>query len=167
MQSDADRAVVGEVVVPASLDEVWRAWTTKEGAEAFFAPRCDIDPRPGGRYEILFDLEAAPGEQGSEGMMVMAVEPPRMLAFSWNAPPQLAGVRGQMTHVVLRLERITDRETRVRLRHDGWGEGGEWDAAFAYFDRAWNRVVLPRLVHRFAVGPVAWEQPPELRPHAE
>jgi len=50
----------------------------------------------------------------------------------------------------------------VALVHDGWGEGGEWDAAFAYFERAWPRVVLPRLRYRFEYGPIDWAHPPDL-----
>jgi uncharacterized protein YndB with AHSA1/START domain len=138
---------------------VWRAWTTKEGAESFFAPSCNIALKPGGAYEMLFDLEAAPGEQGGEGMVVMAIQPQRMLAFTWNAPPHLPSVRGQRTHVVVRLCETEAGETRVTLRHDGWGEGGEWDAAFEYFGRAWADVVLPRLKRRFERGPIDWSHP--------
>jgi uncharacterized protein YndB with AHSA1/START domain len=149
-----------EIDVPAPLPAVWQAWTTKEGAESFFAPRCTIDPKPGGAYEMLFDLGAEPGKQGAEGMVVMALQPPRMLAFTWNAPPHLPRVRGQMTHVVVRLSEADAGHTRVTVRHDGWGEGGEWDAAFDYFSRTWAEVVLPRLKHRFVCGPVDWYNPP-------
>lgn len=162
MTETAERVIAGEALVPAPLEEVWQAWTTGAGAETFLAPRCRIEARPGGAFEILFDLTARPGEQGSEGMTVMAVQAPRMLAFTWNAPPHLAGVRGQRTHVVVRLAEAGERATRVSIRHDGWGEGGEWDEAFAYFERAWKQVVLPRLRHRFEAGPVDWRQPPRL-----
>ncbi len=158
----AEREIVGEIVVPAAVRAVWEAWTTKEGAQAFFAPQCTIDLRPGGAYEMLFDLEAEEGKRGGEGMLVMAVQPESMLSFTWNAPPHLARVRGQMTHVVIRLEEVDASHTRVVLRHDGWGQGGEWDAAYDYFLRAWKQVVLPRLEHRFRVGPIDWRNPPDL-----
>lgn len=161
--SDPDRVIIAEILVPAPLSEVWRAWTTKEGAESFFAPRCTIDVRPHGPYEMLFNLDARPGEQGGEGMMVLAVEPERMLSFTWNAPPDLPTVRGQMTHVVIYLFEAGPEKTRVILRHDGWGEGGEWDAAFRYFTRAWGEVVLPRLKYRFEHGPVDWNNLPRGR----
>ena len=160
MSHAAERVIAGEVVVAAPIEQVWEAWTTSAGAESFFAPRARVEARPGGRYEMLFLLDAPPGGQGSEGMIVLAVQAPRLLAFTWNAPPHLPQARGQMTHVVIRLAPAGDGATRVTLRHDGWGEGGEWDAAFAYFERAWNRTVLPRLRHRFAVGPVDWADPP-------
>jgi uncharacterized protein YndB with AHSA1/START domain len=155
-----ERAITSEISVPAPLTEVWHAWTTKEGAERFFAPRCNIDLKPGGAYEMLFNLDADHGKQGGEGMVLLAVQPPRMLAFTWNAPPHLPSVRGQMTHVVIRLFETEAGETRVTLRHDGWGEGNEWDDAFQYFSSAWADVVLPRLRHRFESGPVDWSNPP-------
>ncbi len=156
---DTSRVIACEINVPASVAEVWGAWTTKEGAESFFAPVCNIEMKPGGAYEMLFDLSAEPGKQGGEGMIVMAVQPPRMLAFSWNAPPHLPNVRGHMTHVVIRLNEQGEKETCVSLSHDGWGEGDEWDAAYHYFSKAWAEVVLPRLKHRFEVGPFDWDSP--------
>jgi len=155
-----ERAIVAEVTVAAPLNQVWEAWTTSGGAVSFFAPRCRIDLRPGGKYEMLFDLEEEPGRQGGEGMILLAVQPCEMLSFTWNAPPELSGVRGQMTHVLVRLHEVSRTQTKVVLRHDGWGSGGGWDSAFQYFDRAWNRVVLPRLKRRFESGPIDWEHPP-------
>jgi uncharacterized protein YndB with AHSA1/START domain len=157
-----NRVVKGEVTVNASVDQVWRAWTTNEGAETFFAPRCAIDARPGGKYKILFDLDQPPGTQGTEGMTVMAVQPGKMLSFTWNNPPEFPGIRNQRTHVTVSLEAIGPAQTKVVLRHDGWGEGGEWDAAFEYFEAAWKRIVLPRLKYRFEHGPIDWNHPPDL-----
>ena len=48
--------------------------------------------------------------------------------------------------------------TLVRLTHLGFGEGDEWDAVFAYFERAWG-TVLRRLARRFVSGPIDWEAP--------
>jgi hypothetical protein len=75
-------------------------------------------------------------------------------------------VRAQRTEVVLEFEALGERSTRFRLTHMGWGEGGEWDAAYAYFERAWRAVVLPRLRHRFQAGPFDWSARPELPPVA-
>lgn len=159
-QSDTEKVISVQIDVPAPLPEVWNAWTTEEGAQSFFAPKCKIDLKPGGSYEMLFDLEAEHGKQGGEGTVVLAVQPKRMLAFTWNAPPHLPSVRDQLTHVVVRMFETEAGETRVILRHDGWGEGKEWEDAFQYFSRVWREVVLPRLRYRFASGPVNWSSPP-------
>jgi uncharacterized protein YndB with AHSA1/START domain len=159
-QPGAERVITVHIHVPASLTQVWQAWTTEEGTKSFFAPQGRIDLTPGGVYEMLFDLEAEPGEQGGEGMVVLAVQPERMLSFTWNAPPHLPSVRGQMTHVVVRLSPMDLKNTWVTLRHDGWGEGAEWEEAFQYFSRVWEAVVLPRLRYRFEMGAVDWSNPP-------
>jgi hypothetical protein len=65
-----------------------------------------------------------------------------------------------MTHVTVRMRQMEAEETSVTLRHDGWGEGGEWEEAYRYFKRAWLEVVLPRLKYRFEIGPIDWSEPP-------
>ena len=59
----------------------------------------------------------------------------------------------------VRFEETGPNSTRITIRHDGWGEGGEWDQAFDYFDRAWE-VVLCWLQYRFENGPIDWNNPP-------
>jgi len=88
-------------------------------------------------------------------MRFLALQPPQMLSFDWNAPPSLPQARAQRTSVVVRIAPAGPGHSWVRLHHGGWGDGGEWDAAFAYFDRAWN-MVLGQLQQRFASGPVDW-----------
>jgi len=157
---DLDRAIRGEVVVDASLDEAWRTWTTEEGIRSFFAPDGHVQLQVNGPYEIFFNPQAQPGRRGADEMRILAFQEKKMLAFTWNAPLHLPKVRKQCTHVVLRFQEVAQGRTKVTLFHDGWGEGGEWDQAFDYFQRAWLQIVLPRLQYRFQVGPVDWEHPP-------
>ncbi len=152
-----ERVVQHQVIVQASVDAVWEAWTTEQGVKTFFAPACNIDLRANGLYEIFFDPDAEPGKRGADEMRILALQPKNMLSFTWNAPLHLPNVRWQLTHVVIRLRELEAGQTLVTLTHDGWGEGEEWDAALAYFVRAWGDVVLPRLQHRFSVGPVDWD----------
>jgi len=156
-----ERTVFGQVLVNANLKDVWEAWTTEEGARSFFAPECEINLIPGGAYEMYFAPKLPRGSRGGEGCQVLAVQPMKMLSFTWNAPPELADVRNQFTHVIIRFN-DTPQGVLITLHHDGWGMGGEWDQAFNYFDAAWNEVVLPRLQYRFAHGPINWQAPPDL-----
>jgi hypothetical protein len=61
----------------------------------------------------------------------------------------------QRSFVVVRFFPLTDTTTRVTLHHTGWGDGGEWDKAYAYFDKAWAGV-LGNLQKRFDTGPYDW-----------
>ena len=150
----ADRALVKEVTVGAPVAEVWKAWTTTEGVTTFFAPRAHVALRVGGPYELYFNDAAPKGQQGSEGCKVLEFRPMEMLSFSWNHPPTMS-IRGQHTRVVLLFKEVAPGRTQVKFVQTGWGKGEEWDRSFAYFDRAWSKV-LANLEHRFAVGPIDW-----------
>lgn len=85
----AERALDKEVVIAATLDQAWDAWTTREGITSFFAPDARIEARVGGAFQIYIDPGAAPGMKGADDMRFMALQPKKMLSFDWNAPPSL------------------------------------------------------------------------------
>ena len=153
----AERAIDKEVVVAAPIETVWPSWTSKAGIESFFAPEAEIDPRVGGAFHIHMDPLAQPGAKGADDMRFMALQPPTMLSFDWNAPPSLPEARTQRTFVVVRLAAIDGKSNRVTLHHTGWGSGGEWDKTYAYFDRAWD-YVLGNLKKRHDAGPRDWSE---------
>lgn len=153
----AERAIDKEVVVNATLDDAWNAWTTREGVVSFFAPDAVVDARPGGAFHVHFDPLAPAGSRGADDMRFLALQPKRMLSFDWNAPPSLPEARQQRTVVIVRFAPVDARQTRVTLHHTGWGDGGEWDKAYAYFDRAWGGV-LANLKKRFETGPQDWTE---------
>lgn len=159
MLPNYEKSVNGEIIVNTGVKEVWNAWTTKGGIISFFAPDCDIEFRVGGKFEIYF-LPSSEKERGAEGCILLGIQENKMLTFSWNAPPELPEARKQRTFVIVRFTEVDERHTKVNLTHIGWGEDGEWDAAFDYFHRAWCKVVLPRLKFRFDVSPVDWSNPP-------
>jgi uncharacterized protein YndB with AHSA1/START domain len=150
-----ERAIDKEVTVAAPLAAVWQSWTSKAGIESFFAPEAEVEPRVGGSFHIHMDPLAEPGMKGADEMRYMALQPMKMLSFDWNAPPSLPEARAQRTFVIVRLHDIDGKSTRVTLHHVGWGDGGEWDKTYAYFDRAWGNV-LANLKKRHESGPVDW-----------
>jgi len=151
----AERAIDKSIEVTATLDQAWAAWTTREGIVGFFAPDAKIEPRVGGAFQIYMDPTAEPGMKGADDMRFMALQPKKMISFDWNAPPSLPEARAQRTFVVVRFEPLGEKATRVSIHHTGWGDGGEWDKAYSYFDRAWG-FALGNLKKRFDSGPQDW-----------
>jgi uncharacterized protein YndB with AHSA1/START domain len=152
-----ERAIDKEVTVAAPVAAVWQSWTSKAGIESFFAPQAEVDARVGGAFHIHIDPLGEPGMKGADDMRFMALQPMKMLSFDWNAPPSLPEARAQRTFVVVRLHDIDGKSTRVTLHHTGWGDGGEWDKTYAYFDRSWPRV-LANLKKRHDSGPIDWTE---------
>jgi len=153
------RALRYRVDIPAPIQAVWSAWTDSARVREWFAPGSNIELRPLGSYEILFAPDAPPGKRGAENNLVLAVQAPEMLAFTWDAPPHFPEARKQRTSVVVRLQPLGPGRTRVWFEQTGWGRGGEWDASYHYFTSAW-KFVLTMLHYRYAVGPVDWGSVP-------
>ncbi|TXD37498.1 hypothetical protein FRC98_07335 [Lujinxingia vulgaris] len=154
---ESKRAIEVERIISAPRARVWQAWTRQEELGAWFGSDARFELRVGGPFEIYMLAEPA-GLRGSEGCRVLSYLEERMLSFSWNAPPDHP-TRPWQTRVVVELSNIDSVKavTRVRLTHTGWpvlssdqgqkdaapGEPGaaEWDATFAYFQRAWPQVM--------------------------
>jgi len=153
----AERAIDKEIIVPATLDAAWTAWTTREGIITFFAPDAVVEPKVGGAFHIHINPLAEPGMKGADDMRFLAVQPKLMITFDWNAPPSLPEARAQRTFVIVRFAAVDDKNTKVTLHHTGWGTGGEWDKTYTYFDRAWGNV-LGNLKKRFETGPMDWTE---------
>jgi len=150
-----ERRIYQEVVVKAPVEEVWKAWSTSEGVQSFFGPEARVEAKPGGAFNVHFNPYAPPGLKGADDMQVLAVQENRLISFTWNAPPHLPQARAQRTFVTVRMQPVGSGETQVRLQHGGWGDGGEWEQAYDYFEKAWPNV-LASLQKRFVEGPVDW-----------
>jgi uncharacterized protein YndB with AHSA1/START domain len=153
-----ERMITEKITVNASVDDVWKAWTTSEGIKTFFAPDAIVEARVGGPFAIYIDPSAPSGMKGADDMVFLAVQDKRMLSFTWNAPPSLPEARKQRTVVVVRFVSRGDTLTDVTINHMGWGEptaDGEWGKAYDYFAKSWPNV-LKNLKKRFDSGPVDW-----------
>ena len=139
-----------ESLVAAPREDVWRWLSTGAGWKEFLGVAdARIELRPGGPWEILFGNDAPEGQRGSEGCTTLAVDAPTLVSFTWNAPPKFAHARAQRTWVILTLESVGPKMTRVRLKHQGFAEQAaahaehaeEWKSVRGYFAQAWGKVL--------------------------
>ena len=135
--------------INAPVADVWKAWTTTDGIESFFAPKAaKVEPWSGGAFELWFGVNEPEGSRGSEGCKVHSVKPMEQLVFEWNAPPTIPVIRPLRTLVYLDFKPLPDNRTEVTLRNFGYGVGEDWDKTKAYFARAWP-AVMANLEKRF------------------
>lgn len=143
------------VAINAPPAEVWKAWASAEGVTGFLAPAARIEPRPEGAYEIFLNPYAEAGKRGSEAMEILAIEPEKLLSFSWRTPASAAALGPQRTVVMLRFKPLEDGRTEVTLSHVGWGEGERWDRARQQSAQIWAGA-MRGLKARFDKGPYDW-----------
>lgn len=135
--------------INAPVADVWKAWTTTDGIESFFAPKAvKVEPWPGGAFELWFGVDQPEGSRGCEGCKVHSVKPMEQLVLEWNAPPTIPVTRALRTLVYLDFKPLPDNRTEVTLRNFGYGVGEDWDKTKAYFARAWP-AVMANLEKRF------------------
>jgi uncharacterized protein YndB with AHSA1/START domain len=144
-----EKALRFEVSVPASIDDVWTAFTTSEGLSTWLWRDVRVDLRPGGDWLVLY-----PGGKTGGGT-ILSFEPKHRLVLSAMAPEQFPIVRQRRTHAIFEFETLTPTETRVTLLQTGWKEGAEWDQAYEYLATG-NASLLRQLQRRFLSGPIDW-----------
>jgi len=144
-----EKALKFEVIVPAKVDQVWRAFTTQEGLQEWLWRDCTVDLRPGGEWSVHY-----PGATSGGGSIV-SFEPLRSITFRALAPERFPEVRKQRTMAEFRFEAV-ESGTRVTLLQTGWKQGKEWDDAYDYLAGG-NAQLLNQLLTRFQKGPVSWK----------
>lgn len=136
------RKIELEAIINASPEEVWNCWITEEGIKSFFAPKCDIEFKIGGKYECYFTLTNPVGQQGSEDCKILSYLPYKMLSFSWGGRAKIhPTVRKEKTWVVIEFGKMDNNKTKLRFTNLGYKKGEEWDDAYDYFQNAWSGVL--------------------------
>lgn len=143
-----ERALRFDVTVPASLDEVWAAFTTSDGLATWLWRDTRVDARPGGDWLAIFP-------QSTGGGTIVSLTPKSQLVIAAMAPEQFPAVRAARTRALFEFAALTPSTTRVSLIQTGWKTGDEWDAAYEYLAGG-NAELLTQLYRRFATGPIAW-----------
>lgn len=84
----AERAIDKSIDVPATLDEAWAAWTTREGIIGFFAPDAEIEPRVGGAFHIHIPRV---GRRAGQSEEALRAGPARLEAVARTIAPRPRG----------------------------------------------------------------------------
>ena len=125
--------------LPATRENVWRAWTDHEAFSAWMAPygvdpaSVTLQPHFGGRYVYVMVNEQT-GDQFPTGGVYLEVQPLQRLVFTWGEPG--AAVESSPT-IIIELATGTD-ETTTDLTFCVRGFDGEPGDGFVYdgWDRA-------------------------------
>lgn len=148
----AQRVLEHEVVLDAPVAEIWDLWTTAEGLRSWMAPFVRVDLRPGGKIESNYDPSAQAGDEGNIHLEILAYDPRRMLCLRGVVPdmfPQAQAEGRDLWSVTTFEPAACGTATRLTMRGHGYGEGGDWDRMYRFFEAA-NQGLLDSLVARYA-----------------
>jgi uncharacterized protein YndB with AHSA1/START domain len=152
--ASAQQQIAHEGVVDASVSEVWKAYTTKEGLESWMVAHADIALKVGGRMRTHYDPKGALGDPKTIENTILSYEPERMLSVKVSRVP--AGfpfpIAIKTMWTVVYFEPIGPLKTRVREVSLGFGDDDESKKMREFFDRG-NAATLVQLQKHFSEQP--------------
>jgi uncharacterized protein YndB with AHSA1/START domain len=121
-----ERVIKQSVAIRKPSSIVFQALLDPDEVCKWFADDANVDPREGGRFEVLDD------GFWSKGRVLKLVENRRL---SFTLALREEGVMGP-TRVEYNLE-PRGQATQLSLTHSGFGSGPEWEGVFHEFEAYW------------------------------
>ena len=137
------------VLLGCDVRRAFEMFTENKLLESWLTEIADVDPRPGGKYELFWDRDDRESNS-TIGCRITAMEKCKFLAFEWKGPTQFKHFMNTivpLTHIVVFFFPSTTgdkQRTEVHLIHSGWGDSAEWEEAREWFEKAW-RAAFERL----------------------
>lgn len=138
-----DKIIYQRARLQCDTHRAFEMFTVNELVQTWLAPMAEIEPFPGGKYELFWD----PGDRGINstiGCKMTAIEPDKFLSFEWKGPTQYQHFMNEadpLTYVVVFFTPCDDQPspcTEAHLIHSGWRSSAEWEEAREWFERAWG-----------------------------
>lgn len=142
---------VNEGTIDAPLAEVWKIWTTGEGYKALGPALAEVDLRVGGLIRSRYGADGTLGDAATIENLIMAYEPPRVLAIRINKTPEGFPFKEAWKHTwtVITLTEASADQTHMRVASMGFGADEESVAMQKFFERG-NQQTIELLQRHFS-----------------
>ena len=156
---DGMRVLRHELIVDASKDAVWKAFTTSEGWTSWAVPVAFVDFRRGGTIETSYDPNAKAGDPANIRHQVLSYLPGEMLSIRVIQTPPQFPFQELMDGMwaVFTFEDVGEGRTKVTSAGAGYLEGEGYDTLYDFFETG-NATSLQQLQQMLREGPVDWSE---------
>jgi uncharacterized protein YndB with AHSA1/START domain len=125
--------------VPIAVEDLWALWTEPDKISKWLAGGANVDLRIGGGYMLSGHL-AGQTLREPVGGPIVGLEEEYVLKVGWRLPIELGPTTRDatpLTGLTVLFQPLGPNRTRLRLEHDGWREGPEWEAALRWQREVW------------------------------
>jgi uncharacterized protein YndB with AHSA1/START domain len=154
-----ERILQQEIIVDATLEQVWQTLTTSEGLRTFVAPTITVDLRTGGDWFANYKVGSKVGDPGTIHNTVLNYLPMKMFSIRIGLtdvfPKELRDA--DTLFEVLTLKNLGNKKVKVVDSIVGWKSGPDWDKTYEFFRRG-DEATLKVLYRRFKDGPIDWNK---------
>jgi len=146
-----DNRLAHEGIVNAPLNQVWAAFTTREGLESWMAAHAEIELKLGGTMKTQYDPKGKIDDARAIENTILSYEPMRMLSFKVTKAPQGFPFPNAIKNMwtVVYFEPRGETATQVRVVSMGFGNDDESKKMREFFNRG-NAFTLQLFQKRFA-----------------
>ncbi len=128
------QSIYREIIYPYPIKQVWEAISSQEALSSWFMST-DFEPIVGKHFS--FKTKPAPGFDGVVKGVVLVVEPPHKLVYSWQGGPL------KKTIVKFQLEEV-QKGTKLTFEHSGFAGFSELFPRFI-LGSGWKRLLTNNL----------------------
>lgn len=133
-----ERVLRIETVVPASVEQVWQAWTTQNGLQKWIAPVANIDLRVGGNISTNYNAKARIGDPGTIVLPIVNYLDNQLIVLKVELndtfPKRVRNEERNLQEIVQIVDAGNAR-TKIISSMVGWGTGQEWNETYDFFTR--------------------------------
>jgi uncharacterized protein YndB with AHSA1/START domain len=133
-----DKVLQLSIIVPATVKEVWKLFTTDEGLKKWIAPVAKIDMKIGGSIRTNYDSNKTVDDSSSIKLDIINYIEYEMLTLKVNLNnsfPAEAKKEDKNLQEILQFVKVGEHETKIISTMVGWGQGSNWDKAYSYFEK--------------------------------
>jgi uncharacterized protein YndB with AHSA1/START domain len=133
-----DKVLQLSIIVPATVKEVWKLFTTDEGLEKWIAPVAKIDMKIGGSIRTNYDSNKTVDDSSSIKLDIINYIEYEMLTLKVNLNnsfPAEAKKEDKNLQEILQFVKVGEHETKIISTMVGWGQGSHWDKAYSFFEK--------------------------------
>ena len=136
---NGERTLMQEVLLEASVAEVWKAYTTDAGFAAWAAPVAEVDLRAGGTIRTHYRPDAKIGDVGTNTLHIVNYVPERLLTLraelQENWPEVMKHDAGNLMNVIVFLPEA-EKRTRILSYGCGYGRAAAYEQLLEFFAKA-------------------------------
>ena len=142
--------VVIEGIVNAPIEEVWKAFTTKEGIESWMVTKTEFELRVGATWRTSYSKDSNLNDDASIHHTILAYDPGRMLAFRTIKTPRNFPFPNAISKTwnVVYFEPAGPGRTKVTTHMLGYEDNEESQKMRAFFETG-NQTTMDSLVKKF------------------
>jgi uncharacterized protein YndB with AHSA1/START domain len=143
--------IVVEVLVNASAQRIWDAFTTSEGIQSWMVVKGDVDLRIGGLIRTSYRKGADLDGETAIHQSILSIDPGRMLSYRTLRSPKDFPFADTIakTWTVIYLDAVDSGRTRVTVKMLRYTSESDSQKMRAFFEIG-NKTTLDALAKRFA-----------------